>query len=357
MNAIYNNISVTSNTKYMQVADKIRKYIRKGKIRANEQIPNELILSRKFSVSRNTIRDAIAMLINENLLVREQGRGTFVRDSSEDDKTILFLIYKVSNPFNSPFCDDVYRGMKERVADLKYKLEIYEADKDITDIRSFITSLKKRGIAGIILQGKFERKFITETGKLIPLVLTGKILKGYNGYAVVPNQIEAVRTTLKYLFDLGHRRIAYLPSFLHHAGYEEKLDAYTSIYSEMLREHNLEYEPMYEFGEYDTAVRELMKKHNPTAIITCSDNGVHAMNEVKKMGYKIPDDISFMALDDLGRGELSAPAMSVFDIYNEEIGKKSIDCLMQLTENTYNGPNRIDISGELIIRESTGTLK
>ncbi|MER7504130.1 GntR family transcriptional regulator [Nonomuraea pusilla] len=67
---------------YLQVERSLRHRIDTGEWVAGAQLPSEEELGRHYEVSRVTIRQAVARLVDRGLLVREQGRGTFVRDTS-----------------------------------------------------------------------------------------------------------------------------------------------------------------------------------------------------------------------------------------------------------------------------------
>jgi len=57
----------------------------------NEAIPSEPLLAKKYKVSIGTIRRAIDELVTEKILVREQGRGTFVISHTEDYMLNVFF--------------------------------------------------------------------------------------------------------------------------------------------------------------------------------------------------------------------------------------------------------------------------
>lgn len=65
--------------KYRQVADEIRRRIAAGALPAGAPLPSEPALIDEFGVSRTSVRDAIALLRSEGLVVTEHGRATFVR--------------------------------------------------------------------------------------------------------------------------------------------------------------------------------------------------------------------------------------------------------------------------------------
>ena len=67
-----------ANFKYSQVADWLKNEIYSGKFPGGVKIPGEEELCVKFSVSRQTARQAIKVLENEGLLYKVQGSGTYV---------------------------------------------------------------------------------------------------------------------------------------------------------------------------------------------------------------------------------------------------------------------------------------
>lgn len=64
---------------YLQVKNELYKRIQKGIWKADTLIPTEQELISEFNVSRTTIRQAINLLVQDNLLEKKQGRGTLVR--------------------------------------------------------------------------------------------------------------------------------------------------------------------------------------------------------------------------------------------------------------------------------------
>ncbi|QQO10779.1 GntR family transcriptional regulator [Breznakiella homolactica] len=63
---------------YRQITERIKEAIRNREYKPNERIPGEPELMEFFGVSRITIRKAMTELENEGLLVKKQGKGTFV---------------------------------------------------------------------------------------------------------------------------------------------------------------------------------------------------------------------------------------------------------------------------------------
>lgn len=64
---------------YKQIAEKIKKDIIVNKYKKDEAIPSENKLAEKYQVSRVTIRQAIELLVIEDILYKIQGSGTYVK--------------------------------------------------------------------------------------------------------------------------------------------------------------------------------------------------------------------------------------------------------------------------------------
>ncbi len=71
---------------YIQIHNEIRKEIESGKWAVGERIPSERQLSQDFDVSRMTLRQAIQTLVDEGILQRQVGSGTYVASSKVQEK-------------------------------------------------------------------------------------------------------------------------------------------------------------------------------------------------------------------------------------------------------------------------------
>lgn len=69
-----------ASTLWRVVADTIEQDIQSSRYRPGEKLPTEFELAERFSVHRNTIRRAMVVLRERDLLRIEQGRGTFVKE-------------------------------------------------------------------------------------------------------------------------------------------------------------------------------------------------------------------------------------------------------------------------------------
>jgi GntR family transcriptional regulator len=76
---------------YQQIKTLIVRSLQAGEWRPGEAIPSEVDLAARFKVSQGTVRKAIDELAAENLLVRRQGKGTFVATHAEQKVQFRFL--------------------------------------------------------------------------------------------------------------------------------------------------------------------------------------------------------------------------------------------------------------------------
>ena len=70
---------LTPITLWEQLYNEIKKDIDNGKYKPGDKIPTEFELSDIYKVSRVTVRAAIQQLVNEDILIKKTGKGTFVK--------------------------------------------------------------------------------------------------------------------------------------------------------------------------------------------------------------------------------------------------------------------------------------
>jgi GntR family transcriptional regulator len=83
--------SPTFSPLYQQIKALITQSLQSGEWKPGELIPSEIELANRFKVSQGTVRKAIDELAAENLVVRRQGKGTFVATHHEARAQFRFL--------------------------------------------------------------------------------------------------------------------------------------------------------------------------------------------------------------------------------------------------------------------------
>jgi GntR family transcriptional regulator len=76
---------------YLQIKQRITESLIGGRWKPGQMIPSEIDLSKEYKVSQGTVRKAIDELSLENILIRRQGKGTFVITHDEEKIQLRFL--------------------------------------------------------------------------------------------------------------------------------------------------------------------------------------------------------------------------------------------------------------------------
>ena len=71
---------------YIQIHNQIKKDIEAGVWSVGDRIPSERELALEFNVSRMTLRQAVQTLVEEGILERQVGAGTFVARKKVQEK-------------------------------------------------------------------------------------------------------------------------------------------------------------------------------------------------------------------------------------------------------------------------------
>jgi GntR family transcriptional regulator len=96
---------------YQQIKGLLTRSLQDGEWKPGEAIPAETELATRYRVSQGTVRKAIDELATENLLVRRQGKGTFVATHAEEKIQYRFLRLTPD--------DESSRGMERRFLDCR----------------------------------------------------------------------------------------------------------------------------------------------------------------------------------------------------------------------------------------------
>ncbi len=93
MSSSTGSLAPTFSPLYRQIKTLILQGLETGEWRPGEAIPSETDLAVRFGVSQGTVRKAIDEMATENLLIRRQGKGTFV--ATHDDPRAFFRFLRL----------------------------------------------------------------------------------------------------------------------------------------------------------------------------------------------------------------------------------------------------------------------
>jgi DNA-binding GntR family transcriptional regulator len=88
---------------YLQIADDLRSRILDGSLQTGDKLPSETELMADYGVSRIAVRMAVDVLHNEGLVVKQHGKGTFVRPLTPRRRRRVAADFYTRRPASSPF--------------------------------------------------------------------------------------------------------------------------------------------------------------------------------------------------------------------------------------------------------------
>ncbi len=98
---------------HLSISEKLREQITNGQFQPGEQLPSEHQLMSIFAVSRITVRRAIANLVNQGLVVAQQGKGVFVKEQRK-------VTYSLSSPLVFFEADMARQGVTSALQNLQF---------------------------------------------------------------------------------------------------------------------------------------------------------------------------------------------------------------------------------------------
>ena len=117
---------------YREIARSITRRLEQGAWKPGEAIPSETRLKEEFGVAIGTIRKAVDELVAQGILLRQQGRGTFVATHNRDRQ--LFRFFHVERQDGYKEYPDVQLAGFERIQlsrEVADKLGLHEGDRAV----------------------------------------------------------------------------------------------------------------------------------------------------------------------------------------------------------------------------------
>ena len=197
--------------KYYQVYVSLRARIHAGEFAPGDALPAERQLAADYGVSRITIIKAKDLLARDNLIIHQQGRGSFVLDQRElgygsEPCRVAFCL----PTFADAYVADILLGAARVAMHEEVQLEIVgveAGDGEATRVRKAIDS----GVDGVLLLPRAHHPDWALYEQLcrdaFPLVFLDRYYPALDVDRVVFDDDEAGYALAKSLIEIGHRRI------------------------------------------------------------------------------------------------------------------------------------------------------
>lgn len=257
------------------------------------------------------------------------------------------------------FHHQIFRNIEQSLEAAEYRLIVCHVQNKTDSELSYLDLLRHKKVDGIILMQETEHTRVREwlSTSSVPIVQCSVRIPGLDRPAVGVHEYQAAYDGTEYLISLGHRHIGFIRGHGHAAG-----ELRTSGYQEAIEFYGIEVRDRYlEQGEYSleggkqAMIRLLSLNPEISAVFAASDEmAIGAMREAQEQGLRVPEDISFLGFDGIDMGAFINPSLSTMYQSIDEIGKTSVQILLDQLENQrLLGPD-IVLPHRLIVRESTG---
>jgi len=321
-----------------QIKNIIRRRIEGGEFSPSMRIPPEQKLAEEFEVSRMTVREAIIELVNEDLLYRRVGKGTFIAEPSSVKERVLNIGIVVYAPAlqSGKFWSEIIRGMdtEGHAGNLNLVMIPFDEDTDI-DADSFcLNVMKTKQLQGLVITDeqisdenifnlKKERKSIVLMDRYSPSDSIPCINLDYS---------EAIFQSVDYLVKVGHEKVAYLGlEFSKYKTEREKLNSYKLA----LEKNGLTYDEKFvKEGDFlgsngSVLTLELLSLSKPpTAIVTADDSlAIGAIHAIRNKGLRIPQDIAVVGFGDFFEPSIVEPKLTTIQFPRYKMGQEAIKIL------------------------------
>ena len=347
--------------KYKSVYLDISRKIHSGEYPGGSRLPYERELCQEYGVERVTIRHALQLLEEENLIEKQAGRGSFVsRQAARPEplnQSILFAMnrhddIRTIGEFNSK----VFFRLEHICHEHGYSL-MYTGVKD-SEIS--IPGLDQSRVDGVLLVSRHSEQLIGSVRA------SGTPVICINHYSpetqcIMPDNLNGLREAVARLRAWGHERIGYISGPATYINAQERLAAFR--YG--LWENGLSFDERlcveaerwsYEGGK-NAMLAIMQAERRPTAVCAASDMmAVGALETARQLGLRVPEDVSIIGFDDIDMGLYCVPALTTISVDAQQIAIIAVKSLLRFRQERPTEADRyvIRVPARLLERASAG---
>lgn len=311
-------------------------------------------------------KPGISIKTREKVLagIRSLGYDYLIQSPGSSDpvsRVIGFVLYKNHGELlgANSFFPLILDGIESTARNAGYSLAVINIEREqIQEQISYITDAHCSGFvifATEMQNGELE--YFEKTG--LPYVIFDNYFVEQNINSVKVNNQQGTYLLVKYLHELGHKKIGYLSGGLSINSFIERqhyaLQAMESFGQK--RPQQYVYSIGYPHEEAEHGMERVLKSHTaddlPTAFLADNDLvSVGAIRAVKKAGYRVPEDFSFVGFDDRPICTIVEPKLTTLRLPRERFGSEAVVQLINTINDRSSSSIKVEINGTLIERES-----
>jgi GntR family transcriptional regulator, arabinose operon transcriptional repressor len=362
------------NTKYRKVLDHLYAEIHSGRMQPGVPLPTDLVLSESLGLSRNTVRHAFDKLVQEGVVFRVPGRGTFVTtDQQRQSRQQLDLFALIAPQLRQGFYPSLVHGFEQASAGFQHQVVVSNSGNDVKCQGDLVLQMLDRAVGGVALvpttaaaTPAYQVRQLQQHH--IPVVFCHRVVEGTSAPCVTWSGHEVGRRAAAPLIELGHRRLGYLmnyPSSLardYEAGLRQSFEQ-AAVAGEVV---TIEYGQRIasERGQAAEAIRvaltELFLQPNRPTAIVCGNlpDAEQVYLQAETLGLKIPRDLSLIYFGGTWREHGLAERISCVAVNEHEVGARAAQLLheMRSGQRPLDNDERIEFPVSLLPGETIGPV-
>jgi len=236
--------------------------------------------------------------------------------------------------FANPFYGELLSAIEYTARRNGYHLLLSGPEPD----QSYINIARNRSVDGIIIVGSYPSKSLNELHELaVPVVLVDTYVKDEVFHTIgIDDRLGGLLAT-RYLLEKGHRRIAFVSGSVSEQGVIQKRFL---GYMDALNEAGIAMdEKSLYLGtvSYDFALsvpEEMQRRGNrETAAFTTSDIlGMGLVKGLRRLGRRVPEDLSIVGFDDLDLARMSDPSLTTVHQDIAEKGRCAVQMILDAAD-------------------------
>lgn len=358
--------------KYQIVADSLRAHIQAGKYADAAALPTEFAIAREYQVSRQTVRQALALLSREGLIATRQGSGSRILRQSRDTGDQQRNIAVISTYISEYIFPSILREVETVLSRHGCTPSLFATQNQVSNERRILTRLLQQPVDGILVEATKSAlpnpnldlyQLLMDRG--VPLVFIHGCYANLPGaHFVLDDNAGGGRQLVRYLADKGYTRIGGIfksddiQGHGRYAGYTEGLqerglplkDRYVCWY-------NTESKASFRSGG-DESVRAFLDQalEEVEAFVCYNDEIANSLLlQLQKRGLRVPEDIAVVSFDNSFYSELSPVPITSLSHGEENVGRTAAETLLRQMAGEY--CQSVQIPWVLVERESSKLSK
>lgn len=329
--------------KYLELVNWIKEQIEKKELLPGQKMYSENELAVMFHLSRQTVRHAISVLEQENLLYRIRGSGTYISEAqAESHRNRIALIMTYLDGYIFP---RTIQAIENILFKAGYTVQIAFTNNLIDRERKILEDmLEKDEVAGVIVEATKSAlpnpniHFYKELqSRRIPVLFINCFYQALSMPHVSMNDKQAGKTAAQYLISKGHKKITGIfklddgQGHLRYAGFLEAMNENGLVCDEagILW---IDTEDIKNFSRLKVKIKERLSGY--TALVCYNDEvAFNLLKVLKEIGIRIPQDLSIASIDDSELAVLGDIKLTSIPYPMEKLGIRAADNLLELIRN------------------------